>query len=112
MTTLSIFRHLIPLIPLLAWCSLTGSVFAQTSSSSRARSTSTNNNSARTNSNRTPNSNSGGNNSSATGLRQYRSNTMLGDATIQVDPETRSLVVVTDETTHAEMLKVIDNLDH
>lgn len=43
--------------------------------------------------------------------RQYRSNTMLGDALIQIDPETRSLVVVADEDTHKEILKVINNLD-
>lgn len=36
---------------------------------------------------------------------------MLGEATIQVDPETRSLVIVTDEDTHLELQKVIQNLD-
>lgn len=46
------------------------------------------------------------------GARQYRSNTLLGDALIQVDPETRSLVVVTDEETHSSIAKVINNLDH
>lgn len=50
--------------------------------------------------------------SSAAGARQYRSNTLLGDAIIQIDPESRSVVVVTDEETHAEISKVIDNLDH
>ena len=109
MTTLSFFRRL---IPLLAWCSLTAAALAQTTSSSRARSSSTTNNAGRTNSTRTPNSNSGGTNANTTGVRQYRSNTMLGDATIEVDPESRSLVIVTDEATHADMLKVIDNLDH
>jgi type II secretion system protein D len=48
---------------------------------------------------------------SGTGPRQYRSNTLLGDAMIQVDPETRSLVIVTDEDTHREMTKVIRELD-
>ncbi len=43
--------------------------------------------------------------------RQYRSNTMLGDALIQIDPESRSLVVVADEDTHKEIVKVITNLD-
>lgn len=47
----------------------------------------------------------------STGARQYRSNTELGEATIQVDPETRSLVIVTDEDTHRELTKVIQNLD-
>jgi len=49
--------------------------------------------------------------SSSTGPRQYRSNTLLGDAVIQIDPETRSLVVVTDEETHRELAKVIQTLD-
>jgi general secretion pathway protein D len=36
---------------------------------------------------------------------------MLGDAMIQIDPETRSLVVVADDDTHQELLKVIQDLD-
>jgi general secretion pathway protein D len=48
---------------------------------------------------------------SANGQRQYRSNTELGDAMIQIDPETRSLVIVTDEDTHTELSKVIESLD-
>jgi len=43
--------------------------------------------------------------------RQYRSNTMLGDALIQTDPETRSLVIITDAATHQEMTKIISTLD-
>jgi general secretion pathway protein D len=35
----------------------------------------------------------------------------LGDAIIQIDPETRSLVIVTDEETHQELTKVIQTLD-
>ena len=50
-------------------------------------------------------------NAGSTGPRQYRSNTLLGDATIQIDPETRSLVIVTDEDTHLELMKVIKTLD-
>ena len=50
-------------------------------------------------------------NAGSTGPRQYRSNTLLGDATIQIDPETRSLVIVTDEDTHQELMKVIQTLD-
>ncbi len=45
------------------------------------------------------------------GARQYRSNTELGDAVIQIDPETRSLVIVTDEDTHRELVTVIKTLD-
>ncbi len=50
-------------------------------------------------------------NSATTGPRQYRSNTLLGDAQIEIDPETRSLVIVTDEDTHREMVNVIRSLD-
>ena len=49
--------------------------------------------------------------SSSNGQRQYRSNTELGDAMIQIDPETRSVVIVTDEATHKELDKVIKTLD-
>lgn len=48
---------------------------------------------------------------SSNGQRQYRSNTELGDAIITIDPETRSLVIVTDEDTHHELENVIKNLD-
>ena len=37
---------------------------------------------------------------------------MLGNALIQIDPETRSLIVVTDEDTQASVAKIITNLDH
>jgi general secretion pathway protein D len=56
-------------------------------------------------------SSSSGGGRSAAGTHQYRSNTELGDATIQIDPETRSLVIVTDEDTHRELIKVIQTLD-
>ncbi len=49
--------------------------------------------------------------SANSGPRQYRSNTLLGDATIEVDPETRSLIIVTDEQTELELSKVISELD-
>ena len=48
---------------------------------------------------------------SSNGQRTYRSNTELGDAMITIDPETRSLVIVTDEDTHREMMTVIKTLD-
>ncbi len=47
----------------------------------------------------------------SSGTRQYRSNTEIGDAIITIDPETRSLVIVTDEDTHREMTNVIRTLD-
>ena len=50
-------------------------------------------------------------NSSGSNTRQYHDATMLGDAIIQIDPETRSLVIVADEETHDEIMKVIKNLD-
>ncbi len=53
----------------------------------------------------------GGNRSNSNGTRQYRSNTELGDAIIQVDPETRSLMIVTDEATHEELMKVVKTID-
>ncbi len=51
--------------------------------------------------------NSGG----ASSTRTYRNNTQLGDAVIQTDPESRSLIIVSDEETHNEMMRVIKNLD-
>jgi type II secretion system protein D len=55
--------------------------------------------------------NRGGTGASASGPRQYRSNTQLGDAIIQIDPETKSVIIVTDEDTHREMVNVIRELD-
>jgi len=49
---------------------------------------------------------------STPGTNQYPSNTMMGNALIQIDPETRSVVVITDDETHAAVAKVIDSLDH
>ena len=43
--------------------------------------------------------------------RQYRSNTMLGDAMIEIDQETRSLIIVTDEDTNEQIKTIIENLD-
>jgi general secretion pathway protein D len=45
------------------------------------------------------------------GTRQYLNNTMVGDAMISVDPETRQLIIVTDENTNLQIKEVIDNLD-
>lgn len=62
------------------------------------------------NSTRSTGSSFGAGGSSATS-RQYRDATMLGQATIQVDDESRSLVIVSDEDTYKEIMKVIKNLD-
>ncbi len=56
-------------------------------------------------------SSSSSNRTTSTGSRQYRSNTEIGDAVITIDPETRSLIIVTDEDTHREMTGVIKSLD-
>jgi general secretion pathway protein D len=56
-----------------------------------------------------PSSSSGSGSDSTT--RQYRNNTMLGDAIVQIDPESRSLIVVADNDTQEEIAKVIENLD-
>ncbi len=91
-----------------------------------AQTTNNNNNNNRSNgtnnANRTNTSASTGNtanrgttnsssNNSASSTREYRNNTQLGDALIQIDPETRSLVIVADEQTHAEIMRIIKNLD-
>ncbi len=43
--------------------------------------------------------------------RQYLNNTQVGDALIEVDPETRSVIVITDEETNLQIDKVLQNLD-
>ncbi len=52
----------------------------------------------------------GGNNTTE-GARQYFNNTMLGDALIEIDPETRSLIIITDEETNVHIDQVIQQLD-
>lgn len=56
-------------------------------------------------------SSSGSSSTTASATRQYRNNTQLGDALIQIDPETRSLIIVADDETQGEISKVIQNLD-
>lgn len=57
----------------------------------------------------------GGNNnsssSSTSSARTYRNNTQLGDAIITSDPETKKLIVITDEETGEQIGKVISSLD-
>lgn len=54
----------------------------------------------------------GGGGAGATqGARQYFSNTMVGEALIEVDPETRSIIVIADEETNAQIQSVIQNVD-
>jgi general secretion pathway protein D len=56
-------------------------------------------------------SSSGSRGSSSSGTRDYPNSTMIGDALITSDPETRRLIVITDEETHEHISQVISNLD-
>lgn len=56
------------------------------------------------------NRSSGGSGSSG-GTRQYYNNSMVGDAMISSDPETRRIIVITDEDTSQFVSQVITNLD-
>ena len=44
--------------------------------------------------------------------REYPNNTQVGDATISYDPETRKIIVITDEETNAQIKDVITSLDN
>lgn len=48
---------------------------------------------------------------SGTSTREYPNNTQVGDALITVDPETRKIIVVTDDETNLQIKDVIQNLD-
>ena len=48
---------------------------------------------------------------SSSGSRDYGNNTMMGEATVTSDPETRRLIVVTDDETAQQVSMVISNLD-
>jgi len=43
--------------------------------------------------------------------RQYPNNTQVGDATISFDPETRKIIVITDEETNLQIKDVVASLD-
>ncbi len=45
------------------------------------------------------------------GTREYNNNTMVGEATFSSDPETRKLIVITDDETALHISQVITNLD-
>lgn len=47
----------------------------------------------------------------ATAARPYASSTQLGEAMVTSDPETRRLIVITDEETAAAVSQVVSNLD-
>ena len=92
----------------LALLAMASPLAAQTS-----RSTTTSNASRSTSSTSRPSSSTTSNyNRSSSNTSQYPSNTMMGNALIQIDPETRSVVVISDDETHAAVEKVIASLDH
>lgn len=53
----------------------------------------------------------GGAGSSAGGARQYNNSTMVGDAMITSDADTRRLIIVTDEATNENIKSIIASLD-
>ena len=90
-----------------------GSLHAQIGSSTNRSTTGSSNTTNRTTTGttNTANRNTSGSSSNSSGVRQYPNNTQIGDALIQIDPETRTLVIVADEKTHADIEKIIKNLD-
>lgn len=52
-----------------------------------------------------------GGGASGTGTRQYYNNGMVGEAMISSDPETRRLIVITDDETSQFVTQVVTNLD-
>jgi general secretion pathway protein D len=53
----------------------------------------------------------GGGGSGANGVRQYTNSTMMGDAMITSDQDSRSLIVVTDDNTYQIIKKIVADLD-
>ncbi|MBI5768867.1 MAG: hypothetical protein HZA93_13800 [Verrucomicrobia bacterium] len=53
----------------------------------------------------------GGGGSNSGGARNYQNTTMVGDALISSDAETRRLIVVTDDATNENIKQIIANLD-
>ncbi len=56
-------------------------------------------------------SRTGSNSAGGMGSRQYFNNTMLGDALIEFDVETRSIIVIADEETNLQINDLIKELD-
>ena len=55
--------------------------------------------------------NTGGNRGGATTARTYPSSTQVGEAMITSDPQTRSVIVVTDDETNEQIKRVVQSLD-
>lgn len=49
--------------------------------------------------------------SSTTGTRTYTNSTLVGEATITSDPDTRRLIVITDEDTNEQIRTIVEQLD-
>lgn len=95
-------------------CATAPALFAQRSSSSSGSSGSSSYGGYRGSSGYSGGSSSSGSRGSSggsSGTREYPNNTMIGDAVITSDPETRRLIVITDEETHEHISQVISNLD-
>ena len=65
----------------------------------------------RTTTGRTGGARTGGSGGLGSGSREYNNNTMVGEAMISSDPETRKLIVITDDETNFHISQVITNLD-
>lgn len=87
-----------------------GDLVAQTRPATTNRNTNANRN---TNTNRTTTATGGGGGGggSAAGNRTYVNSTMIGDALITSDLETRRLIIVTDEDTNENIRTIIQSLD-
>jgi len=93
-------------------CATAPALFAQRSGSSSGYSGSSGSSGSRGGySSGSSSSGSRGSSSSSSGTRDYPNSTMIGDALITSDPETRRLIVITDEETHEHISQVISNLD-
>ena len=53
----------------------------------------------------------GGGTGSSANRQQYYSNGMVGEAMISVDPETRRVIIISDEETNEHIKQVIEALD-
>lgn len=53
----------------------------------------------------------GGGGGGGSNTRQYAPNTMLGDAVVEIDAETRSLIIITDDETNDAIRQVVSTLD-
>lgn len=98
MKTPFVIRSLFAVLALFLWAASLADAWGQRSSTTRSSST-------RSATGRSTGGGFGG------GTRDYLNNTMVGEATISSDPETRRLIVITDEETSQYVSQVVSNLD-